>query len=199
MRGQSWKRHCFLFLCVQRKTDSVYCSISLSVFHSLLICFFSLLIFFWGNRKKPKIFIMCTWIITSHFKKSNEKCKILINIYKTKLVNNITKSSLKILPPPPRKKFNTDNVIYNRLHFLVLYLYNLIQNRHWHIKFKTYYIRIRKTFSLFVNKRWMERDDLMERDLWITKLIILAKKLSVDDLRILYNHAQRLLLSSKNE
>nr|DAY75836.1 MAG TPA: hypothetical protein [Caudoviricetes sp.] len=34
------------FLCVQRKTDSVYCSISLSVFHSLLIRFFSLLIFF---------------------------------------------------------------------------------------------------------------------------------------------------------
>lgn len=45
----------------------------------------------------------------------------------------------------------------------------------------------------------MERDDLMERDLWITKLIILAEKLNEDDLRILYNHAQRLLLSSKNE
>nr|DAG47731.1 MAG TPA: hypothetical protein [Caudoviricetes sp.] len=45
----------------------------------------------------------------------------------------------------------------------------------------------------------MERDDLMERDLWITKLLILAEKLNVDDLQILYNHAQRLLLSSKNE
>ena len=44
-------------------------------------------------------------------------------------INNITKSTLKI-PPPPRKKFNTDNVIYNHLHFLVLYLYNLILNRH---------------------------------------------------------------------
>lgn len=45
----------------------------------------------------------------------------------------------------------------------------------------------------------MERDGLMERDLWIKKLIILAEKLNVDDLQILYNHAQRLLLSSKNE
>lgn len=45
----------------------------------------------------------------------------------------------------------------------------------------------------------MERDDLMERDLWIKKLIILAEKLNVDDLQILCNHAQRLLLSSKNE
>ena len=86
---------------IKRKTDSVYCSISLSVFHSLLIRFFSLLIFSWGNRKKPKIFIMYTWIITSNFKKSNEKWKILINICKTKsVINNITKSSLKILPPP---------------------------------------------------------------------------------------------------
>lgn len=115
--------------------------------------FFSLLIFSWGNRKKPKIFIMYTWIITSNFKKSNEKWKILINIYKTKLVNNITKSTLKILPPP--KKFETGNVIYNHLHILVLCLYNLIQNRHWHIKFKTYYIRIRKTFSfLFIKNEW---------------------------------------------
>ena len=131
----------------KRKTDSVCCSTPLSVFHSLLI-------FSWGNRKKPKIFIMYTWIITSHFKKSNEKWKILINIYKTKLVNNITKSTLKILPPPG-KKFNTDNVIYNHLHFLVLCLHNLIQNGHWHIKFKTYYIRIRKTFSfLFIKDEW---------------------------------------------
>ena len=45
----------------------------------------------------------------------------------------------------------------------------------------------------------MERDDLMERNLWITKLIILAEKLKEDDLQILYNHAQRLLLLSKNE
>ncbi len=45
----------------------------------------------------------------------------------------------------------------------------------------------------------MERDDLMERDLWIKKLIILAEKLNVDDLQILYNHAQRLLLPPKNE
>lgn len=45
----------------------------------------------------------------------------------------------------------------------------------------------------------MERDDLMKSDLWITKLIILVEKLNVDDLQILYNHAQRLLLSSKNE
>lgn len=45
----------------------------------------------------------------------------------------------------------------------------------------------------------MERDDLMERDLWIKKLIILAEKINVDDLQILYNHAQRLLISSKNE
>lgn len=45
----------------------------------------------------------------------------------------------------------------------------------------------------------MERDDLMKRDLWITKLIILVEKLNVDDLQILYNHAQRFLLSSKNE
>ena len=45
----------------------------------------------------------------------------------------------------------------------------------------------------------MERDDLMERDLWITKLIILVEKLNTDDLQILYNHAQRLLLLSKNE
>ena len=133
---------------IKRKTDSVYCSISLSVFHSLLI-------FSWGNRKKPKIFIMYTWIITSNFKKSNEKCKILINIYKAKtFINNITKSSLKILPPPP-KKFGTCNVIYNHLHILVLCLYNLIQNRHWHIKYKTYYIRIRKTFSfLFIKNEW---------------------------------------------
>ena len=44
-------------------------------------------------------------------------------------INNITKSTLKILPPP-EKKFETGNVIYNHLHILVLYLYNLIQNRH---------------------------------------------------------------------
>ena len=132
---------------IKRKTDSVCCSTPLSVFQSLLI-------FFWGNRKKPKIFIMYTWIITSNFKKSNEKCKILINIYKAKsFINNITKSSLKILPPP--KKFGTCNVIYNHLHILVLYLYNLILNRHWHIKFMTYYIRIRKTFSfLFIENEW---------------------------------------------
>lgn len=72
---------------------------------------------------------MYTRIITSHFKKSNKKCKILINIYKTKsVINNITKSTLKILPPP--KKLETGNVIYNHLHILVLCLYNLIQNRH---------------------------------------------------------------------
>ena len=114
---------------------------------------YSLLIFFWENRKKPKIFIMYTWIITSHFKKSNEKCKTLINIYKTKsVINNITKSSLKILPP---KKIKTGNVIYINLHILVLYLNNIIQNRHWHIKFKTNYIRIRKAFSfLFIESEW---------------------------------------------
>ena len=44
-------------------------------------------------------------------------------------INNITKSTLKILPPPP-KKIETGNLIYNHLHFLVLYLYNLIQYRH---------------------------------------------------------------------
>ena len=117
--------------------------------HSL----FFLLIFFWENRKKPKIFIMYTWIITSHFKKSNEKCKTLINIYKTKsVINNITKSSLKILPP---KKIKTGNVIYINLHILVLYLNNIILNRHWHIKFKTNYIRIRKAFSfLFIESEW---------------------------------------------
>ena len=137
----------------KRKTDSVYCSISLSFFHSLFIRFFSLLIFFWENRKKPKIFIMYTWIITSHFKKSNEKCKTLINIYKTKsVINNITKSSLKILPP---KKIKTGNVIYINLHILVLYLNNIILNRHWHIKLKTNYIRIRKAFSfLFIESEW---------------------------------------------
>ena len=56
----------------------------------------------------PKIFIMYTWIITSHFKKSNEKWKILINIYKTKLVNNITKSTLKILPPEKIRDWKCD-------------------------------------------------------------------------------------------
>ena len=54
--------------------------------------------------------------------------KLRINIYKTKsVINNITKSSLKILPP---KKIKTGNVIYINLHILVLYLNNIIQNRH---------------------------------------------------------------------
>ena len=46
---------------------------------------------------------MYTCIVTSHFKKSNEKCKILINIYRVKsVIKNITKSKLKILPPPEK-------------------------------------------------------------------------------------------------
>lgn len=82
-------------------------------------------------------------------------------------INNITKSTLKILPP--RKKIETGNVIYNYLHFLVLYLYNLILNRHWHIKFKTYYIRIRKTFSfLFIKmnrKGWSYGKGFMDNEI----------------------------------
>lgn len=39
----------------------------------------------------------------------------------------------------------------------------------------------------------------MEKDVWIAKLMILIEELDQDDLQILYNHAQRLMLSSKNE
>lgn len=63
---------------------------------------------------------MYTCIITSHFKKSNEKCKILINNYKTKLVNNITKSSLKILPPPKKIQYWQCD-IYQLAYFSIIF------------------------------------------------------------------------------